>query len=385
MYYNQDAISLSDSAKDYLTALESELQIPIRVLNGDWEGRYSPPSWDQEQADACAIDLPTAQNSGITIAMWSSGTDGQHTTNQTIPGWFYQDGNDRPALIYDFLAPGTTPIAEAIKTDADFPYCEVGERTVWHFFHFDETMLPDGDQINYDRFFKEPILKCIDEELNERLASIRINQSKNEFLEICSSRISLQIDNHRNDITSREEQVRGFSSQLTSVLQSLAESRDNLDRIVARRNQRSEHWEKEWEALNRHPRIQSIMLSDGVVDIETDPITMTHPDDSSKSVLLGRFRIKMNMNDNRIHMKNLDNPKRNRDHPHIQREVPCFGGHETTISKLQAEGEIAALYEVLIQYLESYNPDDDWGRYAEWWFETAEQDAQQNSPEVAVT
>jgi hypothetical protein len=60
-------------------------------------------------------------------------------------------------------------------------------------------------------------------------------------------------------------------------------------------------------------------------------------------------------------MINLDTQRGGRDHPHIDQNIPCFGGHGTSFMEFLVNGQLDVLYELLIQYLETMNMADSYG------------------------
>jgi len=361
-------LELPESLKNCLENLEQELEVPIRCLNGDWETRYSPPDWDNIQAGNFGVNsIEFAEKNGITIISWSSTTGGSHTGLTKVPGVFFKDEEERNSLLRDYFTPGNLPLAEHVReVNSGLIYAEVAERTVWHYFWFE--LLPDPENIDYDLFIGVPVRRSLEPDLVEKIKEQGINRSKQEFLQICNTRLNRQIEDARDNIGVNERQLIDYERAVTTQIQNLRDRRDILNRIETRIGQEDSHWSSEWEKLNRHPRIKNINLNNERVEIETDTVIMTHPD-NGKAVKLGRFRVSIDNNNGIIDLENLDNPRRGRAHPHVPGINPCWGSLSSTVSQLQAEGEYIALMETVFQYLESYNPEDDYGTYSFYWFD----------------
>jgi hypothetical protein len=136
-----------------------------------------------------------------------------------------------------------------------------------------------------------------------------------------------------------------------------------------------------WESLRSHPRLAGAMVRPSTADPENEQslfLTTTadlrlHRSDTGESRWLGAFEIELTFATGEIKMRNLDTRRGGRDHPHIVDQHPCFGQHADTFAQLMSTGDLFVLYELLIQYIETLNLEDEWGRYGAYWFEVEDE------------
>jgi hypothetical protein len=115
--------------------------------------------------------------------------------------------------------------------------------------------------------------------------------------------------------------------------------------------------------------------------IETVGLDLTNPD-NGRSVYLGRFRVAIPMNGETPTMVNLDNKRQGWEHPHVgDGGYGCFGSSESLLREFVQNREILGLFEFIIFYLETYNPQDSYGRHADWWFRNPMTRPDPNAPQ----
>jgi hypothetical protein len=367
-------LDLSEGIAEFLQTVESIHDVPIRVIDCGFNSNFNPPPWDDEHlASDSSFSLSDAIEKGITVCSWGAITGGEprSITGPSISGWLYKDGAAREPLLPDFLTHGGNGLAYPLASPDGFIYGEVADRTVWLYFHM--FYIPDASELELVNLLGDPIAKSMDPELASSMEQERGAINERRFLNMCVNfRQGTNLNTRRETIRELESNVQTYGSRLTAALTQLQTEKEEIDILLERFNRSEDQWLSEWRRMQDHPRIKVNFTGESMIEVLTDEITMTHPN-TGEEAKLGHMKWILNLGDNNIRIENLDNRRRDRDHPHIENGRPCWGSIQTTISDLMANGRLAMLVEVIFQYLESFNPEDDWGRYAQWFYVSADQ------------
>lgn len=361
-----------------LTEIESAIERPIRVLYASCEPNWSPPPWSQAHIRNSGFSTQEGQDKGLTIAHWGSVTNAAVTTMQTMPGQFFNSDPERArdCHLYDYFSPGSAPTAEvwgieqngelAQHSGSNHPFVEVADRMLVYYYHF--GYIPEVGSLNFDKFFKEPVQLAIDDTFVTNFEERRQERNKQLFEEVASARVGVMRARNRERIQILENDVRSYEQTIRNSLVELQELGHAQDIIDEKMNLANGHWGHQWQKIVDMERVERVDFSgQNVLEVITKPINMTHPT-TSEEVYLGIMRFVIKLDTNSIEIHNTDNARRDRAHPHVQNGTPCFGQSQTVISTMITEGQIAALINFLFKFCEQFNPTDDWGRYAAWWY-----------------
>jgi uncharacterized protein (DUF433 family) len=72
---------------------------------------------------------------------------------------------------------------------------------------------------------------------------------------------------------------------------------------------------------------------------------------------LGAFRVEVHF-EGEVRITNLTEPRGLYDHPHVRHGRPCLGNAREGVAKLIGEYEFAAAAQVLLDFLQTVNPQD---------------------------
>ena len=191
-----------------------------------------------------------------------------------------------------------------------------------------------------------------------------------------------EIDSRRQTIDRYMEQNDRLRADLTRNLTALRTQQRLLDVALTARNDGNyaQQLMSSWESLRSHPRLAGAEVRactpDGVEQslflTTTDDLRL-HRSDTSESRWLGAFEIELTFSTGVIKMRNLNTRRGGRDHPHVVDQHPCFGQDADSFAQLMSTGDLLVLYELLIQYIETLNLADEWGRYGAYWFEVEDE------------
>lgn len=109
--------------------------------------------------------------------------------------------------------------------------------------------------------------------------------------------------------------------------------------------------------FNKYPNLQ---VSDYALTIDTDTINIS-------GVNIGKFRITININDNRIKVRNLTRRISDiYDHPHVKNEEFCLGNMKIEVQRLLSNCLYFELIDFIVELLHYYNEKDCYSSLHRW-------------------
>lgn len=357
------AIPLPGFVRDYL----SNLPFPVRVLDG---GGGVPPNTLWSEPD------------GITIVSYGMDRLGNGWQNfrwhDVLPAEFMLDGQRFP-LGREWLVPRSRDDQDITNPDSGAVFAKIGERTIWYAISLHDQLFPWKD-VDLGVVLDEPIERA--KASAERIAEQRrtqevaaLKRAEEAFVAAFAERfterkrqLQLVIDTAHRDLSALENTIRTKREQARAAneeLRTLNAAGVSEDEVKLRQT---------FQRLATHPRINNLHLgtayeSDAIQALvyKTDRIDLTDTRDGN-SAYLGTFEIKIPFNlGYGIEFNNLDNERDGMQHPHVRHGDPCYGGSSSLVHELRENKEYVGLIEFLFQYLETFNPDDDYGDGAHAW------------------
>lgn len=178
------------------------------------------------------------------------------------------------------------------------------------------------------------------------------------------------IDARRASIDGYRLNISDYQERIARTMHSLRQEQELLDALLyQRQHDTAARILAEYEQLRDHPRVRSISFETNTLTIVTsDDLRLTRSG-TEESRWLGSFRISIDLGSYAVRVRNLSTRRGGRDHPHIVDERPCFGGHQDTFTELLGNGSLYVFFDLLLQYLETLNLEDEYGRFGAYWFE----------------
>lgn len=229
-------------------------------------------------------------------------------------------------------------------------------------------------RIQWDDLLFNPLLLTLNPDAIATLMAERQERSFEAFKEYMNGRSEVILRDARRQIAQYERNLRDYATHYANTMRSLAQERTRVDSLQAIVGNDADAMAERFASIAGHPRLEGFWFTGGQLTLMTTPdIRLTHPV-SGETRWLGAFRITVNLGDNQVWLFNLNTKRGNRDHPHVNNGGPCWGDAYQLVNKLILDGELYALVDVLVQYLETFNPRDDWGAYAAYWFDRPDED-----------
>lgn len=347
---------------------------PIRVLFGRFQVTVPGP-WTSEEAEACGTNVVFAQEHGLTLVVWGSASPSYGREFDNLPNTFYLDEAARELEIRDIVVPTAEGVRQAIPFHiggADAP--DVGEfleRTVWYFMYL--SYLPDADKLDIDSIVIEPLRRSMRPDITNEFQNAVLEASAKAFADLMSHNPEQRVQSQREMVRDNELRLSQYERAIRDTMSNLDLQRRELDAIMASFDVPAEHWIEEWKNIAQHPMIApgTLNMSGQTVNYDTKLIHITDSRDGTE-IPLGRMRISVDMQMGNVTIRNLNNRRRDRDHPHVPDGDPCFGGYHSELMDHINNHRLAALVEFLFGYLQTYNDRDDYGRYISYWRDSPE-------------
>jgi len=171
------------------------------------------------------------------------------------------------------------------------------------------------------------------------------------------ARSDQQITRLQQNAEAHDIRLRNLQTELDNALAAHADSaKIDLDPVL--------------DYLDNQPLIDTwYMPTDGALRVITKPLCMSHEDiDNGDDIPLGAFALTFwSGGDTRC--VNLNNRRGRRDHPHIVEGAFCTGAYGSTIRTLLQRGELIDAINLILNFLQTFAPEDEYGRTYYLWSE----------------
>lgn len=216
-----------------------------------------------------------------------------------------------------------------------------------------------------------PMLEQVtDKAVFEKLFTERKNKAKKAFIDYAEKQgsqrqeaLTAQLDEAERKVVQYERHHREQLEHLKHLTKEYAFVMQNAEIPDGR-------IDREYSELLDHIHMHRIDFDEnvGALLMFTDELHMYSPDRKERTPA-GTFKIELLIQARDLRMINLTNMRGGRMHPHVPGDgTPCWGDMHSAIANLLQQHELIGIFSLCIDYLESYNPDDSWGRWAaNWW------------------
>ena len=391
-------VTLPERVRSYL----SELGFPIRVLSGPANQMQPPRRWTGH-ARANRTTIARCEGEGVTVISWAM-------DSVSRPGYPWISQNSLPAEVSnDGLRIDTAPLewvnpslgvgdpASFGSQNTGLTHARASDRVVWFAMPLDRITDDQWERVDLDTFLGTPIRYAkeqgataaererlreerrvrdaeLEAERNARRLERQREAAREAFLQAAQEQAQGDRARYEREYNAQEAQVRSYEQAHAQAMQEVERLARLLNALDNGEGWDRDKAEAEWNLLIENPKVVSVRqerhpYAGNCTVITTPELDLTNPD-TGESHPLGAFDIFCPAPNSSYlpYFTNLTNPRDGRMHPHVQSNgEACFGGSHSMIGQLVRSGSLAGLFEVLIQYLESYNPDDSWGSYARSW------------------
>lgn len=243
--------------------------------------------------------------------------------------------------------------------------------TLPFFWHNSSTSQGRLDQ--FRRSFEAALMLATDRSLHAATIDAAANRTRDAIAEHLAARSSENIRELREEVPELVRRAAAYEQSVVEVNRRLDEVRiqlEALDAVALDEDQLKDKVEIELRELDNNQHVVTTGIRNGEIVVHTSELTMTTPDgDSAKA---GEFQINLNFEDHELKVNNLTRRLGAYDHPHVSEGQFCTGDQRRIIDQLMSRTEIAATVAVIIDLLQTVNPDDTYT--SEWraWFDMTE-------------
>jgi hypothetical protein len=366
---DDDCIKILDRSRPPLAAFDAAGDRPMR-----FDGDDRPGHWVREAVWPHSMFEPNtmfAGNEEYRGGVWREyRTRGDYEPQDLGEGWqrlsFAYDDEQRPVHpVHIYFHPESRTIALPFRIQ----------------------QIQAGLHFNVEAMFESMLAAMTPTLTDEERTRRRQERQRQRFAAAIDRRDMRAIERAANNLMERQENYRYHLDGLAQAARSVREA----EAQVAAHEWAAEHGntadpDAEWAAILRHDKITEAQISGSNLVLTTPELTLTDPR-SGDRVPLGVMQITFGLGGEAASLRiaNTTNPQQGRPHPHVGGDgVPCLGNIGETVGNLIGACEFVGAFEQVLQYLESYNPADSWGRHATYWFQAAEADGTLQSGEEAA-
>lgn len=370
-HYNSADYRLSKSHTTFFTKLEEEVgQGEFLVSYGAFKKKERPFAKVKDDDQIVIYDCSTPFTEGSPARGFSyfyddTGENLLELTTRYTPGrqGFQGPNGTKPPLDYEgvYLKYDNSPVVVAL----------VGYRTVWLLYALKNFA---GSKAEY--WLGEVVKKAVKMSLNKELFSDREKaaheRAKTEFLNYMRRASQAEVQQNERAVQQAEGQLGAMQAQQIQVNQALIQARNRLAYAESVLSRDDMFYQDQLKQLTEHRDFEDLAYNEatGEISVKTKQLYLHSPNRKERTIL-GEFRVHFNVQTRTVRMENLTLARGGRAHPHIPNKDgsgTCWGSAQAPITKLAAAGEVIPLFEMCITFLETYNPADGWGGYANNWF-----------------
>lgn len=304
------------------------------------------------------------------LHLWSS-PNPEAVPCRTTPNALWEIPVLEPGLMFKPSEKGTT-----IFDSADVP---IGEFVATHGYLFVElTEASDACSLKLFECFCQALLNSMCEGgLNPIAIRDSVYQDRREaYAHVCQGEISheLEISSDRLEVVDRE--LRSTRAQLMRLLQEERCLREKIPLLAEHRDGALSRFRTEYDTLCANPKIVTAFVSDDILIVQTRVLFWRHPM-TLDYYEIGAMRIELSLHPDsecilRIFnlTRQVKGAKEDMHHPHISNSgEPCWGkgNAEQTFITLLGRTELSAAVSLAIQFIETVNYHESWGKYFAAW------------------
>ncbi len=381
---------------EYTTSYEGIVRVELRTISevevaAEPEFQVEVKSWDGKQSKEFVriteqVLLPVVKENiflhvphkhtrhpvekDFQILIWSA-PDGSANTKPPAEMW---------GVRVDCRDDGYAPSGQGVPIydDSGWPVAELVGGNNLYIFHDICHKGTDRELEIYRHILEEVVaeLTLTPEQKAERqrkLAEARRQRSREQYIAECSKRLRKTLEDTRKKISDGEREIEELQKRLVRKIREVAGARRKLEQLQSCQSGELERYGKEFDKLLEVSKVVDVQVVPGMIKVFTDTLYCTDPR-SGKVHEIGSFCIEIYTDGANGGVKwfnltrKVDGGNSRMNAPHVNSEgKACFGNTAEIFAELIASYEFAACAMVAIQFIESVNTDDDWGRHIDRW------------------
>jgi hypothetical protein len=192
------------------------------------------------------------------------------------------------------------------------------------------------------------------------------NSARRQFINGCTSLIDINVSAMERTVEKCDYELSVCNQSIVNYSRERDITLQKLEPMKISRTKREEWADKEYDTLCAIPHIKNVEMENNVLKLYTDLIKITYND-----VLynMGEYKIEIYTDGSNegVRVFNLTKQREGLQHPHIHRNGHCcLGNIAQGVGKLVAEYEYTVLAQLIVNYLQTYNPSSEYGSIRLW-------------------
>ena len=181
----------------------------------------------------------------------------------------------------------------------------------------------------------------------------RRDEGRLRFQAACSHRLQDEARRLEREIDEAEHALEEYGRRITTETRALAERQRRLRALQGLPPEPASTL-REFDRIRDLPEVRQVDVADGGIALITHPL---EAECDGRRYRLGAFRVEI-LFEGEVRITNLTDPRGLYDHPHVRQARPCLGNIREGVAKLIGEFEFAAAAQVLVDFLQTANPQD---------------------------
>ncbi|MBI3953683.1 MAG: hypothetical protein HY330_04135 [Chloroflexi bacterium] len=196
------------------------------------------------------------------------------------------------------------------------------------------------------------------------MATLASDNNKGAYIQAASESLRREFERVQEEVYASQRRSAELAKGITEEARRVRAGRKRLEAIQRWLEEAEQQHADEFDALLRHPTVDKVECDPKAVTVYTKPIRIEWDDLPYK---IGDFKIRLGWN-GEVDLENFHNYGESvvYDHPHITRGQPCLGNVQEGVAKLVGEFQFAAAVDVIVNFLQTYDPKEAWKKIENW-------------------
>ena len=202
-----------------------------------------------------------------------------------------------------------------------------------------------------------------DEEWSKMARQFNFDQIKDNFTEFCKKMEFKRFDEIKNSVTQLKLKVAETGAALFNYTRDLKCAEREMVMYTSESDKQVAAYHREFDRIRANPKVINLEITDQDIIASTVPLICEDPRNGAL-YSMGQYRLKINMSPNNfgLHIENLTRKIDRKSHPHVAEDgKPCMGNFNEAFQPLVNANEYSSLIIMAIKFIESCQPEDQWG------------------------
>ena len=171
----------------------------------------------------------------------------------------------------------------------------------------------------------------------------------------------------KNSLANAERTILECQEKIIGAVRTESDCKERIKSLTTCEERTTKEFECEFDKLICMDGVENVHVTEDRVEVFTSHVYIKH---RKTTYDIGKFRIDISLSGVlRVHnlTQKITTDQYTLYHPHVKSDGQCcLGNIGPGVAKLIAEYQFAVVTQILIQFLQTYNPDNPYGKI-EWW------------------